>query len=660
VGRSKRGRARAAAHPHPPASQPTRTGVVLVVLAILVGWAWAPSFSGVLLFDDIPAISNNETTKPPLSLRRMLNPPEGTTVSGRPVANLSFALNNLADDDAAERLAGYHALNLGIHVLAACALFGVARRTLASPPTPEGLRVAASPVALALSTIWAVHPLTTSAVTYVVQRVESLMALFYLTTVYCAIRFLESQRRSTLWACGAITCCALGMATKEVMVTAPMAVLLWAHLFGSPEPHHSRRSRIAFNAGLWLTLAIPLTLAVVQRSEALAVLRLAVRSDAETGSAAGFLWTPWSYLLTQSAVIVHYLRLAIVPQPLVFDYYGWPQAHGLLSVGLQAAGLTLVLMLAVIGVVRRRAAGFVGSWFFLTLAPSSSVFPIPTEIAAEHRMYLPLAAVIAGGVILAHLLLRRWGRGLQLALLAIVVVVFAATTRDRNEDYASVQRMWQDVVEKRPSNARARINYGITLMADERFADAAEQMRIAVTLPADAKTAAQAHLQLGSALSAQGRFAEGEESLRQALALDDSVWEAHMVLGQAYSERGDASRAVHHLRRAVEHNPSQVLLLNRIVWLLATLPQPELRDGATAVLLGERALALSQGRNPQTLGALAAAYAASGRFAEAVTMAERAQSVSLAAGDVASAATTALHLAAYRGGSALYVPLLPR
>src|SRR5207253_1658209 len=104
-------------------------------------------------------------------------------------------------------------------------------------------------------------------------------------------------------------------------------------------------------------------------------------------------WTPWSYLRTQAAVVVHYLRLAIVPSPLVFDY-GWPQARSLAEVVPQAACLLALAVLTVVALWRRHPLGFLGAWFFIILAPTSSVLPITTEVASEHRMYLPSAAVI--------------------------------------------------------------------------------------------------------------------------------------------------------------------------------------------------------------------------------------------------------------------------
>ena len=207
----------------------TRLAPVIIVLAGV--WAYTTSFSGVFVFDDLAAIARNP------HLRSIWPPaaPPDTTLAGRPVATLTFALNYAAAPaDARETFArgagelpgaesrlarnarGYHTVNLAIHLLAALTLFGVVRRSvLAARPGADVQRGAAA-IATGVALLWVVHPLTTSAVTYLVQRVESLMGLLYLVTLYCAIRAHETGRRG-MWMSGAVAACALGMATKEVI-----------------------------------------------------------------------------------------------------------------------------------------------------------------------------------------------------------------------------------------------------------------------------------------------------------------------------------------------------------------------------------------------------------------------------------------------------------
>src|SRR4029078_8113295 len=126
---------------------------------------------------------------------------------------------------------GYHATNLLVHVLAGLALFGVVRRTLLTKPMRDRFAGASAPLAFAGALIWLAHPLQTSAVTFIVQRAESLMGLFYLTTLYCSIRAAEFDFQNRTWIGAAVVASALGMASTEAMATAPFIVALWIWVF---------------------------------------------------------------------------------------------------------------------------------------------------------------------------------------------------------------------------------------------------------------------------------------------------------------------------------------------------------------------------------------------------------------------------------------------
>jgi len=210
-----------------PATRRGRRGVPVVAVAALIlvaagVWAYSPSFGGVFVLDDVRAIIQNPTIRTLWPLTTPLSPPSACTVAGRPVANLSFAINralapaSVPEATAAPGVPGvpiamnataFHVGNLLIHLTAALLLFGVVRRTLMSQSLEAMFGVAAPWLALTIASVWVVHPLQTSAVTYIVQRVESLMGLFYLLTVYCAIR-ASAGSRVRLWTAGAVVSCA--------------------------------------------------------------------------------------------------------------------------------------------------------------------------------------------------------------------------------------------------------------------------------------------------------------------------------------------------------------------------------------------------------------------------------------------------------------------
>ena len=605
-----------------PAAPAGTTRLAVAIAAGIIVTSGVLAYSGnvdaPLVFDDRPAIVENVSIR---SLGDAFSPPETSPLSGRPVANLTFALNT----QIGSRPAAYRATNIGIHLLTALVLFALLRTMLGlgGPERPARERLL---LPLAISTLWVVHPLTTGAVQYVVQRVESLMTLFLLLTLYLAARGDASRRRSWWWT-AAVACCAAGMATKEVMAVAPVLVWLWMIVLkGAPWNPFRDRRRLPLYVGLACTWLVLIGL-ITSGTEATAALRSA------WSGARSFGWTPSTYLWTQCEVIVHYLRLVVWPVPLVIDYYGWAPVTNPLHVLPELLLLSALGAATILALVRRHPLGFAGAVFFLVLAPTSSVVPIPTEIAAEHRMYLPSAAVLAVLVTLLWAGVQRVrlpGRaatGLRIAAgLGVAVAVFALgfATRTRTADYASEETLWRDVIAKRPDNARARINYGIQLMTTGRFGEAESQMREAMPLRADDETRAQVFVQLGASLCAQGRCAEGIQHLETALTLHPEIDDAHAVLGQAFSERGDMRRALHHLRRAVVQHPDNAVLLSRTAWLLATVEDPSLRDPRAAVDLAERAVRLTAESDLGALQSLAAAYAAAGRYQDARATAARA------------------------------------
>ncbi len=284
---------------------------------------------------------------------------------------------------------GFHAGNLLIHLLAALVLFGIVRRTLLAPSLREQFGRAASGLALAVALIWAVHPLLTESVTYLTQRTECLMGLFFLLTLYA---------RSAARPAGIP-----GDGTRQPSPPAPWA---WA-------PKRSWRPRRswcscttdAFLSGSFreaLRRRWPLYLGLAATWAILCALLIAYPWGAATGAGFGLAEAgPWEYARTQPGVILNYLRLSFWPSSLCLDL--------LLAdcderrADHPAAAVIAALLAATLWALRRAPAlGFLGAWFFLILAPTSSFVPIVTEVAAERRMYLPLAAVVTGCVVAAY------------------------------------------------------------------------------------------------------------------------------------------------------------------------------------------------------------------------------------------------------------------
>ncbi len=562
-----------------------------VLLIVAVAAVYLNSFDGAFLFDDVYHIVENERIRRVLPLWHLF-------AVERPLVEFSLAVNYALGG---LNPWGYHAFNAAVHLLAALTLFGVVRRTLRQ--VGGGGTWSAWAVAL----LWAVHPLQTQSVTYVIQRGESLMGLFYLLTLYCAIRGAQSSRR--LWWYGAaIAACALGMASKAVMVTAPVMVVVYDLVL-------SRRGRRTARRDLPATRANPVASAPRSDGAAFAgVLRRRWALYLGLAATWGVLWacgvtrgvldstaprsyvgfgyhgaTPLAYLATQAGVIVHYLRLSLWPTRLCLDY-DWPMASSLGDALAPGLVILALLLTTAWGLIRRSWLGFAGAWFFVILAPTSSFIPIK-DPAFEHRMYLPLAAVIAvvvigGRVLMDELLgpLSAHGKGLvvRAGLIVLAAGALGYSTFERNKDYATEVTMWADVAVKRPQSARARVALGNALLTQNRVDEAIAAYREAERIQpnrADASCGlgmglarkgaldaavaayreslrldpnlAKAHYNLGNALSRQGRIDESIRSFHECLRIEPRFAEAHCNLGNALAGQGQLDEAITEYREAI-------------------------------------------------------------------------------------------------------------
>jgi Flp pilus assembly protein TadD len=501
-------------------------GAVVAVATVI---AYANSFGGPFVFDDEASIVDNASIR---HLGSALFTPANATVSGRPLLNLSLAVNYaISGGD----VWSYHALNLAIHVLAALALLGIVRRTLAGTGNP-----AATAIATSVALLWSVHPLLTESVTYVVQRAESLMGLCYLLTLYCMVRAAAAApARGTAWLSLCVVACLLGMATKEVMVTAPLVVLLYDRTFLAGSFAGALRARWRAYCCLAATWLLLLVLVFSTRGR-----------SGSAGFGSGIAW--WRYALTQVAAVTHYLRQCVWPRWLVFDY-----GSVLVTVSRRLVAESVILAGMIGGtawaLARRPWLGFLAASFFMILAPSSSVVPVSTQTIAEHRMYLPLIPVVVLGVLGIFLCARRAAFPVCFCLAACL----AAATWNRNETYRSDLVLWSDTVSKVPGNSRAHNNVGNDLrLMPGRLDDALAQYEEALRRdPGDA----EAHNNLGVALeSVPGRMGDAISHLREALRLSPEYADAHYNLANALDAEGLDLQAVDQYRDALRIRPDLV------------------------------------------------------------------------------------------------------
>ena len=572
-------------------------------LSLLLGFAaiavYGNSLANPFVFDDHTSIIDNRDIYSWWPLWRSAEEVHRAPINGRPVVRLSLALNYAIGGI---EPTGYRIFNIVVHWAVAVVLLFFLRDTFRSMYAN-----AAMGLAFVVALWWMLHPLNAECINYISLRSTILMSLFYMLTLYCARRVMDGA--NDVWGWCAVCSCALGMCSKEAMVTAPVVVLLYDRLLIANSFAMAFRMRHRLYVGLaacWLVLAFLL-------------------SQAPHGNTIGFSGSvgAWGYLLNQCIVLWTYIAKVFWPHPLTLDY-GFARDLVLIDVWWQAASLLSLFVVSAYGGVRKRPWACASLACFIVLAPTSSVVPLLTEVGAERRMYLPLMAfivlVVVGGWHLFKDRARWRDLWLKWVVVALIALALGSATHARNTDFATPVSIWKSAVAATPNNARAHSNLALAyrgagqadmaerhfcraLQCDPTFADAHANLGIVLVERGEVAAAeihyrralhrkadhvgalnslaiglegrgqvdsalacyraalrldpylAEAHVNLGALLIGRGSAAEGEIHLRNALALDVNLLQAHYYLGELHESAGDDSAAVHSYRRAIKVRP---------------------------------------------------------------------------------------------------------
>jgi protein O-mannosyl-transferase len=419
--------------------------ITIILLGIIV---YSNSFNCSFHFDDLMNIVDNPKIKNLSDISAWWN-----FVPSRPVGNFTFALNyhfNQLD------VKYWHLVNLIIHVINAMLVWWISLRIF-STPSMKGLPVVKQKkiFALCAALLFVSHPLATQSVTYIVQRLASLVAMFYLGSVALYLNGRLEKPGSTgsyFFFSGSFVSAVLAMMTKENAFTLPFAIILTELFFFRTKKlsinFKDYRIILAIAALLSIIIIIPLKFS------------LSVFDPIAPQQGHAYTMTWQHYLFTQFSVIVKYIQLLFLPvnQKLDYDFPIAETFFGLRTI-LSFLFLAALLTLAVFLFRKHRLISFGISWFFLTLLVESSIIPIPNVIF-EHRTYLPsVGYVIAVTAILFGLLLPG-KRILALVIMVMMVIFYSFLTYERNKVWKDDISLWLDNVKKCPNLARPYTNLG--------------------------------------------------------------------------------------------------------------------------------------------------------------------------------------------------------
>ncbi len=558
----------------------------LLIPLLLAAAAYARVLPGQFQFDDEHAIVGNPAVKD-LGAYLGAAPWRAALHGGRPVTDLTFALNYAF---AGLEPWNFHLTNLCIHLAAVILAWAVARRLLrlAGAARAEG-------VALAAAGLFALHPLQSQAVSYLVQRAESLSAALALASLLLLLAAEERPAGPVRLArfAGALLLFAAALGAKASAAFLPAGWLVLLALVPSPE---ARGRLMPWRARALHAVPFLGLLAVFAWST------LGSLSGPEIGLAVEGL-PPATYLRTQAPVVATYLRLLLWPAGQSVDWHltparllagPWAALAALLLLALAAGALLLALRAR-----RRDGEGAAAArvawagllWFFLALAPSSSVVPV-IDLLVEHRVYLAALGIFLAAAVAAERALARWAprpAWLPAAALAACWLLLAGLLHARNAVWETRRALWSDAAAKGPENPRAWVNLALAASQEGRGDEAIrlaeralplaegepavlvrllgnlgiEQARAGRLAEAEATLRRAVALQpwatlrndLAAVLTVRGRLDEAEALLGEVLADDPSSGEALTSLGKLRLMRGDPAGALPLLERAVALDP---------------------------------------------------------------------------------------------------------
>jgi protein O-mannosyl-transferase len=444
---------------------------------------------------------------------------------------------------------GFHLFNLTIHLITALLVWWLTLLTLSTPIFRED-KIArhANLTALFAGLVFVSHPVQTEAVTFIWQRTASMATMFYLASLCLYIKSRSTPQYPMLrrfYYIFSLITALLAMFTKETAITLPLMILLYEYFFlMNRDVSRSFWKRVT--PFLLTLLIIPITMFLTKSTQSISAQEMQYAVNGTTKIA------PLHYFLTETRVMLTYVRLAFLPinQNLDYDYPIYKNIFDLPVLG------SILFLMAVLYSVKRlfakyRLLSFSIIWFFVTLIPESGSYALG-DVIVEHRLYLPLAGYsifLVGGM---FFLLGRDNIKMMIIALTVIITCNSILTYERNKIWKNDLTLWDDAVSKSPHKARPYNGRGLIYFQQGDFIDAMADLNKAVKINPDY---AEAYNNRGLVYGSQNNFPEALANFNKAVKIDPADAQAYNNRGFIYASQGDFTQAIKEIKKAITLNP---------------------------------------------------------------------------------------------------------
>jgi tetratricopeptide (TPR) repeat protein len=521
--------------------------VFLPLLILLPVFFYFPSLNYPFHFDDYPNIIENPYIKDIKNLSFFIEglKKQGTTFRAIPTATfaLNYYFNKLSPF-------GYRLINLLIHIASGILVYFISRKLLLLRRDSNEDFVSLG--SLLISLIFLLHPIQINTVVYIVQRNEGLSSFFILLSLYLFIRFRENDGKKIFYLLGTFFAIVGSIFSKEIGFMAIGVIILY-DLIISWDTKEETLKRLKYYA----IFIVPIVVYVLFFFKG-GLLFLLIKGSPE------WFWSPIDNLRTQCNVIIQYMKLLLFPWPgwLNIDhdfkiskaFFEYPTFFSMLAI-------LFILFLGILLIRKRRLISFAIFWFFILLAPTSSLIPL-WDMMVEYRLYLP---ILSYGILLWLLLdssyrllknkLDLKNRDLIILIPMILILsLYGIFHHQRLKKFESGTALWEDAIQKSPQKARVYLNYGVMLYKEGRLEESLKTLQTALLkYPSHHPLV---YYNLGVVYSDLGQYEKAIKSFMNFLEKNRSDSKVYYEIGNVYLRMGDLEKAESYFKKSLEFDPN--------------------------------------------------------------------------------------------------------